>query len=412
MSEDNDVFSQKTVLLGVTGGIAAYKACEVLRGLQKAGVRVKVVMTRNATRFVGPATFKSLTREPVAVSLFDDPGDPVHHISLAEEADLMLICPATANVLSKLANGIADDLLTSTALALTAPLVVAPAMNVHMWENERTEKSIEQLKEQGVHVIEPDTGHLACGYDGKGKLADVQTIVEETLEELGAGERDLEGKHVLVTAGPTYEALDPVRFLGNRSSGKSGYAVAAEAARRGAQVTLVSGPTSLGCPYGVDLVRVTGALEMLEAARTAFADADAAVFTAAVADFKPAGYSPSKIKKDPDQPDRGLELTLVRNPDILKTLAAHKSEHPGRPTYVVGYAAETDDAVGYAQRKLADKGADLMVANNVSDPVLGFGTDDNKVWFVSEGRVEEQPRCSKRMIARLLMDRVAAALNE
>ena len=402
---------QPTVLLGVTGCIAAYKACEVLRGLQKAGVRVKVVMTKNATRFVGPTTFKSLTREPVAVSLFDAPGDPIHHISLAEEADLFLICPATANVMEKIANGQADDLLTTTALATEAPLVIAPAMNVHMWDNERTQRNLERLKAQGVRIIEPVSGHLACGYDGKGKLAGVETIVEETLGELGTHVNDLAGLNILVTAGPTHEALDPVRFLGNHSSGKSGYAIAAEAARRGAHVTLVSGPTSIAVPYGVDFVSVKSADNMLEAARAVFSQADAAIFTAAVADFKPAGYSQQKIKKDPNQPEKGLELTLVRNPDILKTLAATKADRDGKPTYVVGYAAETENVLESARGKLVNKNADLIVANDVSNPGIGFGTDDNHVWFVERDGVEELPVCSKRQIARALLDKIARELS-
>ncbi len=407
---------QPTILLGVTGGIAAYKACEVLRGLQKAGMHVKVVMTEHAREFVGPTTFKALTHEPVATDLFDEPGDPIHHISLAAEADLFLICPATANVMAKIAKGVADDLLTTTALATEAPLVVAPAMNVHMWDDERTRESVALLEAQGVRIIEPTEGHLACGYDGEGKLAPVEQIVAETLEELALHAHDMEGCEVLVTAGPTYEPIDPVRFVGNRSSGRTGYAIAAEAARRGAHVTLVTGPADLPVPFGVDAVRVQTAEEMLAAAREVFDMCDAAIFSAAVADYRPAVYAEKKIKKDPARPTEGLTLTLVRNPDIIATLAAGKAmrDHDvtsrTSPVYVVGFAAETGDPVVAAREKLASKHADLIVANDVSHPDLGFGTADNRVWLLDAQASTELPVLSKRQIAQRIIDRVSGAL--
>ena len=397
----------KTVLIGVTGCIAAYKSCELVRALQKAGCRVKVVMTHNATRFIGPATFKALTGEPVAVDLFDAPGDPIHHIALAQEADVFAIVPATANVVSKLAHGICDDLLTTTALATEAPLVVAPAMNVHMYHNERFAASLDLLRASGATIVEPASGYLACGEEGEGRLAPVDDIADVILETL---ERtvDLAGRQVLVTAGGTREPIDPVRFLGNRSSGKTGYAIADAAARRGAEVTLISGPTSLRDPSDVETVHVETAQEMFEATLAHFSGCDLAIFTAAVADFKPARYHDDKVKKsafDRVGPDgtvdtsRGWELKLVRNPDILATLGHAKGE-----TFVVGFAAETVDVLAHAQEKLVSKNADLIVANDVSDPALGFGTEDNHVWFVDADGECDLGVLSKREIADAILD--------
>lgn len=392
-----------TVLLGVTGCVAAYKSCELLRALQKADVRVKVVMTAHAAEFVTPTTFKALTREPVALDLFDDPSAPIHHISLAQEADVFLIAPATANVINKLAQGVADDLLTTTALATEAPLIIAPAMNVHMWRDEATRASIATLQGRGVQVIEPTAGYLACGDEGEGRLAEVASILAPTLQELTRS-RDLNAMRILVTAGPTREPLDPVRYLTSPSSGLTGYAIAQEAARRGAQVTLVSGPTNLPDPFGVKTVRVTTAQQMLDAASAAFTGTHTAIFTAAVADFRPQDVATHKIKKDRDLDASGtLTLTLMQNPDILATLAAHKNE-----TYVVGFAAETEDILKAAQRKLVTKNADLIVANDVSQPGLGFGSSHNKVWFVTAEGAEESAVITKTQLARTLLDRVAS----
>ena len=323
----------KTVLLGVTGCIAAYKSCEIVRALQKAGVRVKVVMTEHATEFVGPTTFRALTHEKVAVGLFDDPEDPIHHVSLAQEADAFLIAPCTANVIAKIANGIADDLLTTTALATTAPLIIAPAMNVNMYDNGATRYNIGKRHIRGARIVEAGDGYLACGDVGKGRLADIEDIVGATLDELGV-RRDLDGRRVMVTAGPTVEPIDPVRYISNRSSGKTGYAIARAAALRGADVTLVSGPVSLPAPEGVRVVRVRTAHEMLEAAEGAFRDADIAVFAAAVADMRPRAVSNRKLKKGRDGDELGA-IELVENPDILATLAARKDRQ-----VVVGFAAE------------------------------------------------------------------------
>lgn len=388
-----------TVLLGVTGGIAAYKSCELARALMREGMRVKVVMTENATRFVGPATFRALTGEPVAVGLWDEPSARVHHVSLAEEADVFAIVPATANVIAKIAQGRADDLLTTTALATAAPLVIAPAMNVHMWRAEPTVENLALLRSRGAEIVEPESGELACGDVGEGRLASLSALLDAILVAARRG-NDLAGVRVVVTAGPTQEPLDPVRFLGNRSSGKAGYAIAEEAARRGADVTLVSGPTVLPDPFGVRTMRVTTALQMRDAVAVAAGDAHLVIASAAVADFRPANASERKAHKD----EAPLTLELVRNPDILAELGAAKG---GR--VLVGFAAETHDVLHSAAEKLARKSLDLVVANDVSDQALGFGSDANRVWFVSADRTEELPVCSKRAIARELLDRIAPA---
>ncbi|MDR1184235.1 MAG: bifunctional phosphopantothenoylcysteine decarboxylase/phosphopantothenate--cysteine ligase CoaBC [Coriobacteriales bacterium] len=391
---------ERTVLLGVTGCIAAYKSCELIRLLQKAGVRVKVVMTPMGAEFVTPTTFKALTQEEVALAPLDDPNAPIHHISLAQEADVFLIAPATANTINKLAHGVADNLLTTTALATEAPLLVAPAMNVHMWRDEATQHSLDLLRERGVSIIEPAEGYLACGEIGEGRLAPVAEIVQQTLEELERS-RDLEGRRVLVTAGATREYIDPVRYLSNPSSGVTGYAIAEEAARRGAEVVLVSGPTAIPDPFGCTVTRVTSALEMFEAAAAAF-DAqpfDTAIFTAAVADYRSAECREHKLKKG----EQGSEfsLRLVSNPDILATLAARK-----QTTFIVGFAAETHDVIAAARRKLEEKGADLIVANDVSDPSLGFASAHNRWHFVTAEGVETTNILHKRTLARLLLDTI------
>ena len=383
--------AQKTVLLGVTGCIAAYKSCEIVRGLQKAGVRVKVVMTEHATEFVGPTTFRALTHETVAVGLFDDPSDPIHHVSLAQEADVFLIAPCTANVIAKIANGIADDLLTTTALATTAPLVIAPAMNVNMYENGATRYNIGKLHIRGARFIDAGDGYLACGDIGKGRLAEVDDIVSATLDELGV-KRDLAGRSLMITAGPTVEPIDPVRYISNHSSGKTGYALARAAALRGADVTLISGPVSLPAPQGVHMVHVKTARDMFAAAEDAFEDADIAIFAAAVADMRPREAAGHKLKKGIADAELGT-IDLVENPDILATLGERKEQQ-----VVVGFAAETNDVVANAEKKLVSKHADLVVANEVGGG-RAFGADDNVVWFVDDQDVEELPRMSKTRLA-------------
>ena len=389
---------KKTVVLGVTGCVAIYKACEVLRGLQKAGVRVKVVMTKSATEFIQPAMFRALTREPVAVGLFDDaPGDPIHHISLAKEADLFLIAPCTANVMAKLAHGIADDLLTTTALATTAPLAIAPAMNVNMYDHAATQENMKTLAARGVRFIDAGEGYLACGDVGRGRLAEPGDIVAAVLEMLEV-KRDLAGKRVLVTAGPTVEPIDPARYISNRSSGKTGFAIARAAVDRGAEVTLVSGPVALGDVEGADVVRVTTALQMRDAVDAAFGDADIAVFSAAVCDARPANPSTRKLKKGADD-EALMHIELTENPDILATMAARK-----RPDQVVvGFAAETEDVVGNARAKLSRKHADMIVGNLVGEG-RGFATDENEVVFVTADGDKHLPLMSKDDLACAILD--------
>jgi len=393
---------QKTVVVGVTGGIAAYKSCELVRALVKRGHRVKVVMTEAAMRFVSPLTFRTLSGEPVSVSLWaDEPESKVHHISLSDEADVMVIAPCTANVVAKIAHGRADDMLTTTALATEAPLVIAPAMNVHMWRKDVTQRNVGALTARGAVIVEPTRGELACGDVGEGRLAPVESIVEAVEAEL-ARARDLTGTHVLVTAGGTHEPIDPVRYIGNHSSGKTGFAIAEEAARRGARVFLVTGPSHLPDPFGCEVVRVQTALQMRAAVLARADAADAIVMSAAVADFRPATAASDKIKKT-DAPE---SIALERNPDILAELGARDAR-----AVLVGFAAETSNVEANAQAKLEAKGCDLIVANDVSDPALGFGTDDNRVLLVTRQSTERLGVLPKRAIAREVLDRVVLLLE-
>ncbi|MBE0416234.1 MAG: bifunctional phosphopantothenoylcysteine decarboxylase/phosphopantothenate--cysteine ligase CoaBC [Coriobacteriia bacterium] len=394
---------QKIVVLGVTGCIAAYKACEVTRSLLRSGVRVKVVMTEAATRFVGPLSFRTLTGEPVVTSLWDDPtASRVFHVSLAEEADVFVIAPCTANVLAKLAHGVADDMLTTVALATEAPLVLAPAMNTHMWWDEATQANLAALRERGAIIVEPDAGELVCGDVGKGRLAGLEAITAVVHAELERVQ-DLEGVRLLVTAGPTYEPIDPVRFIGNRSSGRTGYAIAEEAARRGAEVTLVSGPTELPDPFGCTVLRVQTAEEMHVAAMKAYGEADAVVATAAVTDLRPAEVSEHKLKKS----DTPGALAFERTPDILAEMGAQKGKR-----VLIGFAAESQDLIPEARGKLERKHLDLVVANDITEPGLGFGSVRNRVSLVTSSDVEELPVMPKRELARVICDRTAALLRQ
>ena len=393
------------VALLVTGGIAAYKACEVLRGLQKAGHAVRVAMTADAERFVGPTTFEALTHHPVLDDLYGMPGDPIGHITLSEWADLALVCPATGNVLAKMATGIADDALTTTLLACSCPVAVAPAMNVRMWSHPATQANVATLMARGVRIIVPDEGRLACGDIGEGKLASVDRIVAETLDALAAAAhpRDLEGKVVLINAGPTREAIDPVRFIANASTGKMGYAIAREAYARGAEVRLVSGPVSLEAPIGVERIDVVSAADMLEACLEAFEGADAAICTAAVADYTPRRRADHKLKKSVERLDI---IELVETEDILAALSARKGSR-----VVVGFAAETNDLISYAQAKLARKGCDLIVANDVSRKDSTFGADTSRISFVSPDGVEELETLPLSEVAARICDRLAGLLE-
>ena len=386
------------VLLAVCGGIAAYKACEVLRGLQRAGCDVRVTMTEDALRFVGAATFEALSGAPVATSLYGHPGSAIPHIELAEWADVALVVPATANVMAKMACGIADDCLTTTLLAChgCCPVLVAPGMNVHMWQSPATQANAETLRSRGVHLVGPDCGRLACGDVGEGKLAPVDQIVAAARAALGAG--DLAGLRLVVTAGPTHEAIDPVRFIANRSTGKMGYALAEVAVARGAEVTLVSGPTALGCPAGARRVDVVSAAQMREATLAAFEDADAAICCAAVADYTPARPADHKLKKSREHLDA---IELVETADILAELCAAKGER-----VVAGFAAETDDLLAHATEKLRRKGADLIVANDVSRPESTFGADTNRVALVTAAGVRQLETMPLRAVADAVLDAV------
>ena len=388
-----------TVVLGVTGCIGAYKACEVLRELQRREADVRVVMTAAATRFVAPMTFEALSRHPV----FHDqwaPGEngDIRHISLADEADLLLVAPATANILGKFARGIADDPLSTLYLATRASVLVAPAMNVNMFEHPAVQENIATLRARGVGVVEPGSGYLACGWLGKGRLAEVGEIVEAALVML-ARRRDLEGETVLVTAGPTVEDIDPVRFVSNRSSGRMGYRLAEAARDRGAKVILVSGPTSLEAPHGVEVLAVRSAEEMQQAVTERVGPATIVIAAAAVSDYRPAAASPSKIKKT----DRSVKLELVRTPDILQGLGEAKG---GR--VLVGFAAETEDLVANAGKKLEAKNLDLVVANDVTAG-KAFGADANAVVLLRrDGARADVPLASKREVAERILDEVRA----
>lgn len=394
---------KKTVVLGISGCIAAYKACQIVRDFQKAGVRVKVVMTEHATHFVDPLTFRSLTHEPVAVGLFDDPTDPIHHISLADEADLMVLAPCTANLIAKVAHGIADDLLSTTVLATTAPILVSPAMNVHMYEAAATQENMATLKKRGFHFIEADDGYLACGYVGKGRLPEPSAIVEKALHLLNECDpipQDLAGKRVLITAGPTIEPIDPVRYITNRSSGKFGYAIASAAASRGARVSLVSGPVALAEPAGVEVIHVETAREMLEACRSVFPTADIAICAAAVADMRPAHAADRKLKKGINDEELSA-IKLTENPDILATLGASKDRQ-----VVVGFAAETNDVIENAKKKLSKKNACMIVANEVGND-KAFGKDDDEIWLVRADETVHIGPALKTELAHAILDEAA-----
>lgn len=390
---------QKTVLLCVTGCIAAYKSCEIARALQKAGVRVKVCMTEHATSFVGPTTFRALTREEVAVDLFDNPSDPIHHISLAKESDVVLVAPATANVVAKVAHGQADDLLTTTVLATDAPVVVAPAMNVGMWQAEATQKNIATLEQRGFDIVRPATGYLACGDTGEGKLADVDDIVARTLVALETSQA-LAGERVLITAGGTREAIDPVRYIGNRSSGKMGHALARAARAMGAEVTLVTASTQLSIPFGVEGVRVESAAQMLDAVSQRFDACTMLICAAAVADYAPAHPAPHKLSKADGEL---THIDLVKTADILAEMSRVKGKR-----VVIGFAAETNDLVRRARAKLERKGCDAIVANDVSRVESTFGSDTNAVTWVSSQGVEELPCTGKQALAFELLRRAVA----
>jgi phosphopantothenoylcysteine decarboxylase/phosphopantothenate--cysteine ligase len=394
------------IALGVTGGIGAYKAVEVCRGLQKRGHEVMAVMTRSATRFVGPTTFEAITRRPVITSQWK-PGmnADIEHIAIADQIALLLVAPCTANVIGKFANGIADDFLSSLYLATTSPVIVAPAMNSNMLAHPAVQENLRALAARGVRFVDPGDGYLACGWIGKGRLAEPPEIVAAADAVLSPPGSALSGRRVVVSAGPTYEDLDPVRYLGNRSSGRMGFALAAEAKRRGAHVTLVAGPTRLEPPACDEVIAVRAAAEMHASIMRAAADADVVVMAAAVADYTPAEPSPAKVAKS----EGDLTLTLRRTRDILGDLGALPTRATGRPV-LVGFAAETGDAVPKARVKRAKKRVDLIVANDVSQPGAGFDVDTNAVTLVDADGEVAVPLRSKAQVAAVILDRVEQLL--
>lgn len=393
------------VVLGVTGGIAVYKACELLRLLQKRGIDVFVVMTQNACRFVAPLTFETLSGHPVAVDTFDRPQTwEVEHIALAKRADLFLIAPATANIMGKMACGIADDMLSTTVMATRAPVLVAPAMNTGMWENAAVQQNVKTLRARGVEIVAPVSGHLACGDNGAGKLEDVAVIAERACELLFA-KKDMEGLRVMVTAGPSREALDPVRYISNRSSGKMGYAIAQAAQKRGAEVTLLSGPVAIEAPQGVKFVPFTTTQELLDRASELAQEQDLLIQAAAPADYRAKEIAPQKIKKQGGDP---MTFTLVENPDVAATLG--KAKRSGQ--VFVGFAAETNDVLAHARDKLTRKNLDMIVANDVTRPGAGFDVDTNIVTLITKDGQEALPMMSKAEVAQRILDRALALRRE
>ena len=394
------------IALGVTGGVGAYKAVEVARGLQKRGHEVVAVMTHSATRFVGPVTFEAITRRRVITDQFESGANSdIEHIALASTIDLLLIAPATANIVGKLANGIADDFLSTLYTATRAPVLLAPAMNTQMFEHEAVRRNLDTLAARGVRFVDPGEGYLACGWIGKGRLAEPDEIVAAA-EAILRPQGPLRGQRLLVTAGPTYEDVDPVRFIGNRSSGRMGYAIAAEAARRGAEVTLVTGPSSLSAPPVREVVRVRGAAEMHEAVMARAADMQVVVMAAAVADYAPAERAGQKVPKDGET----LTLVLKRTPDILGDLGQRRLAS-GTGPLLVGFAAETENVVARAAAKRERKHADLIVANDVSRPDSGFDVDVNEVTIVGADGVDALPLQSKARVAAHILDRVEKLLS-
>jgi phosphopantothenoylcysteine decarboxylase/phosphopantothenate--cysteine ligase len=396
------------IALGVTGGVAAYKAAELVRRLQQEKLDVQVVMTRAAQEFIAPLTFAAITGQKVITDMFRDAGagpanveSAIEHIAVAQRIDLLLVAPATADILGKLTHGIADDFLTTLYLATKAPVVVAPAMNVNMWEHAATRENVAALRARGVHVVDPDEGYLACGMTGAGRLAATETIAKKVCEVLGL-RCDLQGQTVLVTAGPTCEDIDPVRYLTNRSSGKMGYALAEAAQRRGAHVILVSGPTERKIPEGVDWVPVRSTEEMRRVVLERAGDAHVAILAAAVADYRPSAVAEKKIKRG----EGSFTLELEPTPDILAELGRERGKSNARRV-LVGFAAETDRVAENARQKLARKGADMIVANDVTQEGAGFDTDTNIVTlFLQDGREIPLPKMDKIEVGNRILDHV------
>ena len=388
--------NSKTVVIGVSGGIAVYKALDVISRLRKENVEVHVIMTKSAKEFVNPISFQSLSQNMVIHDMFDEPKAwEIQHISLAKKADLLVVVPATANIIGKVANGIADDMLSTTIMATKAPVIFAPAMNVNMYNNRVVQDNIQKLKAYGYDFISPSSGRLACGDIGEGKLAETEEIFEIIMSKLYPL-KDMKGTKVLVTAGPTIAPIDPVRFITNRSSGKMGYAIAKEARDRGADVTLISGPCNEKAPFGVNLINISTNEEMRAAVLNNYEDSDIIIKAAAVADYKPKLYCSSKIKKSENE----LNIEFVRDNDILKELGLHKKKQ-----ILVGFAAESNDLLQNAKAKLLKKNLDYIVANDITAADTGFASDDNKVVILSQDSSPiEIDKMSKKQVARELFN--------
>ena len=398
------MLKDKTVVIGVSGGIAVYKTLDVVSRLRKLGVNVNVIMTKSATEFVTPLSFQSLSQNYVVCDMFEDPKTwDVEHISLAKRADVFLIAPATANVIGKIANGIADDMLTTTVMATKAKVLIAPAMNTNMYENPILQRNINTLKELGYNFVEPESGRLACGDTGKGKLASPETIVDEVVKLLSKGQ-DLKGKSIIVTAGPTVESIDPMRYITNRSTGKMGYSIAKEAIERGADVTLITGPTNLTPPQNLKkLVKIESAKDMYEAVLANLDENDVVIKSAAVADSKPKNYSNKKIKKSDDD----LVIELDRNKDIAQEIGKIKNNK-----ILVGFAAETNDLIENASLKIKKKNLDFIVANDLTKEGAGFGVDTNIVKIIDkEGNITEYPKKKKEEVANIILDKIKELLS-
>ncbi len=395
------MLANKTIVLGITGGIAAYKAADLASKLTQEGAKVEVIMTEAATKLISPLTLGALTQTKVVTDMFEPTSEyNLEHIALAEAADVVVIAPATANTIAKITAGIADNMLTSVVLATKAPIIIAPAMNVNMWQNSITQENIARLKARGFVIVDPAYGRLASGAIGHGRLAEIETIIGTIKQVLGR-KGDLAGKRIVVTAGGTQEPIDPVRHIGNRSSGKMGYAVAEAARDRGATVTLISAPASLPEPAGIEVINVQTASQMKEAVAKAVIKADALIMAAAVADYQPRAVSKAKIKKDAPS----LTLELVRTPDILTEVKGNFIK--------VGFAAESEDVIANAKKKLEQKKLDLIVANDITAADSGFGADTNKVTIIDrDGRAEELPLLSKREVAEKILDRIAEFIKK
>ena len=396
---ENDILEGKKIIIGVTGSIAAYKAATLVSLLIKRKANVHVIMTQNATKFISPLTFETLSGNKVHTDTFDlSPDHKVHHITLVKDSDLFLIAPATANVIAKVVHGIADDMLTSTFIACHGLKMISPAMNTFMYENLINQDNILLCKKYGIKVIEPASGRLACGDSGKGKMPEPEFLLEEIIYEIGHKEKDLKGKKILVTAGPTQESIDPVRYITNHSTGKMGYAIAKAAANRGGNVILVSGPTDLPVPHHVTLVKIISAKDMFEAVKKEANDSDIIIKAAAVADYRPKNYSDEIIKKK----DEEMNIELEKTDDILKYLGENKKE--GQK--LIGFSMETTNVLENSKKKLVKKNLDMIVANNLKDKGAGFGTETNLVTFITNKEVKELPLMSKEKVGDELFNEI------